>query len=31
MTVPVLYNVSNPHESLTVPDFIFYRILAELS
>jgi hypothetical protein len=31
MTVPVLYNVSNPHESLPVPDFIFYRIRPELS
>lgn len=31
MTVPVLYSVSNPHDSLPVPDFIFYRIHAELS
>ena len=29
MTVPVLYSVSNPNESLPVPDFIFHRIRAE--
>jgi hypothetical protein len=30
MTVPVLYNALRPDESLPVPDFIFYRIRAEL-
>jgi hypothetical protein len=26
MTVPILYNVFKPNESLAVPDFLFYRI-----
>lgn len=30
MTVPVLYNTLRPDQSLPVPDFIFYRIRAEL-
>ncbi len=30
MAVPVLYNVFKPDESLPVPDFLFYRIRAEL-
>ncbi len=29
MTVPILYNVFKPDESLAVPDFLFYRIRAE--
>lgn len=31
MAVPVLYNVFKPDESLPVPDFLFYRIRAELT
>ena len=26
MTVPILYNVVDPNESIAVPDFLFYRI-----
>jgi hypothetical protein len=29
MTVPVLYNVFKPNESLAVPDFLFYRIRSQ--